>query len=134
MTDKVLIELANRARESSYSPYSGISVGAALLSKGGEVTLGANIENASFSPTVCAERVALFSAVFSGRRDFVAIAVVGGRQGEPPKKFFFPCGVCRQALSEFCSEELRVLSTDGETVKCRSLGELLPEAFSAESL
>lgn len=133
MTDTELIRLASEARADSYCPYSKISVGAALLSSDGRVYTGANIENASFTPTVCAERVALFSAVKDGCRDFSAIAIVGGRAGEPPQKLFSPCGVCRQALSEFSDGNMRVIMTDGKTVKVSLLGELLPLGFSSDS-
>ena len=134
MTDKELMELAYKARESSYSPYSGISVGAALLCDNGEVFLGANVENAAFSPTVCAERVALFSAVFSGKRAFSAIAIVGGKGGEAPSTLFSPCGVCRQALSEFCNGDMRVIMTDGKALTVKTLSELLPLGFSSDNL
>ena len=133
MSDKELLELAARAREASYCPYSGISVGAALLCRDGRVFTGANIENASFSPTVCAERVALFSAVHEGEREFEAIAIVGGKVGNSPTKLFAPCGVCRQALSEFASGDLRVIMTDGVSVKVMTLDGLLPLGFGSDS-
>ena len=133
MSDKELLELAARAREASYCPYSGISVGAALLCRDGRIFTGANIENASFSPTVCAERVALFSAVHEGEREFEAIAIVGGRVGNPPTKPFAPCGVCRQALSEFADGGLRVITTDGESISVMTLDELLPFGFGSDS-
>lgn len=129
MTDRELIELANKAREGSYSPYSGFAVGAALLCADGEVVCGCNIENASYTPTVCAERVAVFSAVSQGKRDFVAIAISGGKAGEEPMPRCHPCGVCRQVLSEFCSPSLRVIFADGSAT---TLGELLPYSFSLD--
>lgn len=134
MSDNELLILAEQAREASYSPYSGISVGTALLCADGEVFTGANIENASHSPTVCAERVALFSAVHKGKRDFKAIAIAGGRSGEVPTKLFSPCGVCRQALLEFCREDMRIIMTDGKTVTVRTLGEMMPFGFTGDSL
>ncbi len=134
MSDNELLRLASEARASAYCPYSGISVGAALLSADGKVYIGVNIENASFSPTVCAERVALFSAVRDGIRDFEAIAIVGGRVGEDPSKLFAPCGVCRQALSEFSDGSIRVIMTDGNKVTVKALGELMPLGFTSDSL
>ena len=133
MSDKELIGLAAEARAASYCPYSDISVGAALLCDDGTIFTGANIENASFSPTVCAERVALFSAVHAGKRGFVAIAIVGGPVGEPPSKLFAPCGVCRQALSEFSDGNLRVIMTDGDSVTVKTLGEMIPLGFTSDS-
>ena len=129
MTDKALIELANKARESSYCPYSGFAVGAALLCADGEVVLGCNIENSSYTPTVCAERVAIFSAVSKGKRDFVAIAISGGKANGEPMAVCPPCGVCRQVLSEFCSPSMRIIFDDGSST---TLGELLPLSFSLD--
>ena len=134
ISDKELIALANKARERSYCPYSGFSVGAALITKGGKVYTGANIENASFTPTVCAERVALFSAVHDGEREFEAIAVVGGPSDRAAEKLFTPCGVCRQVLSEFCGADMRVIiASDSETL-VTTLGELIPHGFGKESM
>ena len=134
LSDKELITLADKARERSYCPYSGYSVGAALLTKDGKVYTGANIENASFTPTVCAERVALFTALHAGERDFVATAVVGGPVGKSAEKLFTPCGVCRQVLSEFCKPDMRVLiGAENETLTT-TLGELMPFGFGKESM
>ena len=102
MTPIELVNLAKEARTHAYVPYSGYAVGAALLCADGTVYQGCNIENASYSPTVCAERVAVFKAVYDGRRDFAAIAVVGGPEGGPAETFCAPCGVCRQVMVEFC--------------------------------
>lgn len=132
--DKDLVKLAREARERSWCPYSGFSVGAALLTKGGKVYTGANIENASFTPTVCAERVALFSAVHAGERDFEAIAIVGGPVGRAAEKLFTPCGVCRQALLEFCSADMRVIVASENEVLVKTLGELMPYGFGKESM
>ena len=96
ITNEKLLELAKEARDHSYSPYSHYSVGAALLTKDGKVYQGCNIENASFTPTICAERTAFFKAIYDGVREFSAIAIIGS--GELPA---FPCGVCRQDMSEF---------------------------------
>lgn len=134
MSDKELIALADKAREKSYCPYSGYSVGAALLTKDGKVYTGANIENASFTPTVCAERVALFTALHAGEREFAAIAVVGGPADRSAEKLFTPCGVCRQVLSEFCKPDMRVLiGAENETLTT-TLGELMPLGFGKESM
>ena len=101
MTNKELYLQAVKAMENSYSPYSGCKVGAALLTASGKVFIGTNIENAAFSPTVCAERVAVFKAISEGEKNFLKIAVAGGKNGEV-NGIFAPCGVCRQALAEFC--------------------------------
>ena len=115
--------------DNSYSPYSGCRVGAALLTKSGKVYTGCNIENAAFSPTVCAERTAFFKAVSDGEREFSAIAVAGGR-GDKVEGAFPPCGVCRQVMSEFCMPDFRVLLVTGEeSFKPFTLKELLPLSF-----
>ena len=101
MTKEELVALAMEAMGHAYVPYSGYQVGAALLTSDGRVYQGCNIENASYTPTVCAERTAFFKAVYDGVRDFSAIAVVGGKNGEITG-FFPPCGVCRQVMREFC--------------------------------
>ena len=129
MNEKILIDAAISAMKNSYSPYSGFCVGAALLAESGKVYSGTNVENASFSVTSCAERSALFAAVSAGERKFSAIAVVGGKDGEITD-FCPPCGVCRQALAEFCSPKANVYLFDGKSVKSLTLGELLPESFS----
>lgn len=120
-----LLEKAKEAKKNSYSPYSGFEVGAALLGKSGKIYLGCNIENSAFSPTCCAERAALFSAVSGGEREFLAVAVVGDT------KPCMPCGVCRQALAEFCAADFSVITegSDGEP-EFSTLGELLPHAFA----
>ena len=129
MTDLELINLAVKARENSYSPYSGFAVGAALLGKSGKIYLGCNIENAAYTPTNCAERTAIFKAVSEGEREFEAIAIVGGKRGEDLNELCAPCGVCRQALAEFCDSDLRVILYNGEKLKTTTLGELLPNTF-----
>ncbi|MCR5485677.1 MAG: cytidine deaminase [Clostridiales bacterium] len=129
MSDEVLFSKAEKAREASYCPYSGYAVGAALLCADGTVYTGANIENASFPLTVCAERTAFFKAVSEGKRDFTAIAVSGG---EKDKKYSAcsPCGSCRQVMREFCGDDFRIVLFDGEKIKAFTLGELLPFGFS----
>lgn len=131
-----LIELAYKAREYAYTPYSKFQVGAALLSKSGKVYLGCNIENASYGPTNCAERTAIFKAVSEGEREFEAIAIVGGRAGTRTGDMCAPCGVCRQVLREFCSpDSFHVILEDGEGgYKDFLLKELLPFSFGPEDL
>lgn len=128
MNKNELVSLALRARENSYSPYSGFKVGAALLTESGKVYKGCNIENGAFSPTNCAERTAVFSAVADGETDFSAIAIVGG--ADEIKNFCPPCGVCRQVLSEFCKEDFEIHLFNGEEIKTYTLGELLPVSFN----
>ena len=135
MTEKQLVALAKDAMRGAYAPYSGYTVGAALLCADGAVYTGCNIENASLTPTVCAERVAIFKAVSDGRRDFSAIAVAGGRQGSIAG--FFPlCGVCRQVLREFCCPDtfLVHLGGVGDEIRTLRLGELFPFGFSGEDM
>ena len=128
MNKNELVSLALSARENSYSPYSGFKVGAALLTKNGKVYKGCNIENGAFSPTNCAERTAVFTAVADGEKEFEAIAVVGG--ADEIKNFCPPCGVCRQVLSEFCKKDFEIHLFNGEEIKTFTLGELLPESFN----
>lgn len=130
MTDiKELYSMAVSAAKMAYAPYSGFHVGAAILCRDGTVFTGCNIENASYSLTGCAERVALFSAVAAGHRDFVAIAVCGGRDGDYSSPCS-PCGACRQALAEFCKRDMQVVLADGNgSITAYTLGELLPLSF-----
>ena len=130
MSDRELMALAVKARENAYAPYSDFRVGAALLTESGRVYMGCNIENASYTPTVCAERNAIFTAVHCGEREFEAIAIVGGHRGDV-KGVTAPCGVCRQVMSEFCSPDFKVIlvtSRDGDFEET-TLGELLPYMF-----
>ena len=131
---KKLIEIATSAREKSYCPYSGFAVGAALLTDNDEVYTGANIESSSYTPTVCAERVAFFSAVHSGVKSFSAIAVVGGKAGTDIDSFTPPCGVCRQVMAEFCDGDFEIVLYNGTQIKVYKLSELLPESFNKANL
>ncbi len=124
-----LFEAAKEARAKAYAPYSGFSVGAALLSEDGSIFCGCNVENRAFTPTCCAERVALFKAVSEGARRFCAIAIAGGKGEEHVP--CYPCGVCRQALSEFCSDDLSVIVENASGLpEETTLGELLPNRFA----
>ena len=125
---------AIEARERAYTPYSGFAVGAALLTDDGRIYTGANIESASYTPTVCAERVAFFTAVHAGEKKFTAIAIVGGKAGEPVSAHCPPCGVCRQVMAEFCGSDFLVITSDGKEEKVRTLGEIFPESFSGKNL
>ena len=130
MKETELISLAKKAAENAYAPYSGFRVGAALLCKSGKIYTGCNIENASFSPTNCAERTAFFKAVSEGERAFEAIAVVGGKNGDFTD-YCSPCGVCRQVMSEFCDRDFRViLGRNGDDFRVITLRNLLPDSFS----
>ena len=131
MTDQELVELAFTMLERSYVPYSHFPVGAALECADGTVFTGCNVENAAYGPTNCAERTALFSAVAQGKRRFLAIAIAGGPQGQAPSGFCPPCGVCRQALAEFCGPDFSIfLVKSPEEVEEHTLGELLPLCFT----
>ena len=130
MTPEKLCSLAVEAMAHAYAPYSGYKVGAALLCADGTVYQGCNIENASYSPTICAERTAIFKAVFDGHRDFTAIAVCGGKDGVISSAFP-PCGVCRQVMREFCRDNFIIYMTGHEGIISRTLIELLPMSFSA---
>ena len=132
MTPETLLDHAIHARTFAYAPYSGYRVGAALLGADGTVYTGCNIENAAYPATVCAERTALFKAVSSGCRSFTALAVVAGR--DAPDSCACPCGVCRQALSEFCPLEMPVYLLDGGDVRTLTMGELLPHSFGKSQL
>src|SRR5216110_2938518 len=121
-----LIAAAAKARRNSVAPYSKFQVGAALLTRNGEVIAGANVESASYGLTCCAERIALFSALTSGKKDFVAIAVVAAIRGGP-----MPCGACRQLLAEY-APSAKVWIADSrslKTIREFAMSELLPAAF-----
>ena len=131
MTPEKLVQLAKEAMTHAYVPYSGYQVGAALLCADGTVYQGCNIENASYSPTVCAERSAFFKAVYDGHRDFMAIAVCGGKNGRITG-MFPPCGVCRQVMREFCRDDFLIYLINAQSYEVHTLAELLPCSFSAE--
>ena len=122
-----LVNAAREAATNAYCPYSRYPVGAAVLTRDGQVYTGCNVENVSYGLANCAERTALFKAVSAGCRDFVALAVAGG-----DKRPAAPCGACRQVLAEFCVPDLPVLVArlKGGKVTVTTLGELLPMGFA----
>ena len=132
---QALIREAFAAQKFAYVPYSQFHVGAALRGKNGQVFRGCNIENASYTPTNCAERTALFKAVSEGVREFDAIAIVGSKVGETNTLVTGPCGVCRQALYEFGGPELTVIMARSEDdYIVTTLGDLLPYGFGPANL
>lgn len=134
MDKQGLVDLAVQAMENAYAPYSGYKVGAALLTVGGKVYLGCNIESVSYSPTNCAERTAFFKAVSEGERDFSAIAVVGGKDGVITGTFP-PCGVCRQVMAEFCDPDtFTIILGNQNGYESYTLRELFPLGFNKNSL
>jgi cytidine deaminase len=133
MTNRELITLALKARENAYAPYSGFRVGSALVGKSGKVYSGCNVENASYSSTNCAERTAVFKAISEGEKEFVSIAIVGGKE-DSLSDFCAPCGVCRQVLAEFCKEDFQVVLATPENFQSYSLSELLPHSFGKKNL
>ena len=134
MTNQELFELAVKARELSYSPYSHFKVGAALLAKNGTVYTGCNIENAAYTPCNCAERTAFFKAISEGVREFEKIAIVGGK--DEIATMTAPCGVCRQVMMEFCNPKtfkIIMLKAENELMEI-TLEELVPYGFGPENL
>ena len=133
INEKELVSIAERAMEKAYSPYSDFCVGAALLCSDGSVYEGCNIENASFTPTCCAERVAIFRAVADGKRDFEAIAIVGGKRSTSIRDFCYPCGVCRQVMSEFCDGDFKIILANSHgDIRVTTLDGELPHRFKLE--
>ena len=129
-----MIKKALEARKNSYSPYSYFQVGACLLTKEGRLYTGCNIENAAYGPTNCAERTAFFKAVSEGERDFAGIAIVGDKEGTVVDNYAFPCGVCRQVMTEFTDPEtfvILVAKSEKDYLET-TLAALLPNAFRPE--
>jgi cytidine deaminase len=122
-----LIAAAQAARARSYSPYSHYSVGAAVLTRAGQIFTGCNIENASYGATVCAERVAIWKAISEGERDLEAIAVVTINGGSP-------CGICRQVMAEFAPAMKVIIADTSGNVRVTTVKDLLPDQFAAEDL
>ncbi|MDE6015739.1 MAG: cytidine deaminase [Acetatifactor sp.] len=130
-----LITAALQAREAAYAPYSHYTVGAALLTKSGEMYCGGNIENASYGATNCAERTAFFKAVSQGERKFKAIAIAGGMEGQEPVDYAYPCGICRQVMQEFGEADFRILIVKGKAdYREYTLEQLLPCGFGGNSI
>lgn len=130
-----LIESALDARKMAYVPYSHYRVGAALLTENGKIYQGGNIENASYGATNCAERTAVFKAVSEGDRSFTAIAITGGMEGQAPVDYTFPCGICRQVLSEFVKEDMEIIvAKDVTDYQVYTLQQLLPASFGGASI
>lgn len=124
---KLLVEQAKEAREHAYAPYSNYRVGAALVTVGGRVFTGCNVENAVFSETICAERTAVVKAVSGGETEFAAIAVVTQDGGAP-------CGACRQVLNEFAPEMIVLIADDAGNVRQTTAADLLPDRFCPQNL
>lgn len=134
MNNNELIKLAISAMQNSYAPYSEYNVGAALLAKSGKVYTGTNVENASFGCTNCAERTAFFKAVSEGEREFLKIAIVGGKNGVI-SDFATPCGVCRQVMAEFCEDDFEVIvALSEQDFKLFTLSQLLPFGFCKDNI
>ena len=131
-----LLDAAQQARENSYSPYSHFKVGAALLTKSGNVYTGCNIENAAYTPSNCAERTAFFKAVSEGEREFAAIAIVGGAENAAELDYCAPCGVCRQVMMEFCDYDnfQVILAANEDEYRVYTLREILPVGFGPKNL
>ncbi len=122
---KELMKLAEKAYENSYSPYSGIRIGAAIIAGSGKIYTGTNIENASYGATICAERSAISKAVSDGETEITAVAVTGDIDD-----YAYPCGICRQVISEFMKPDMEIaVSGKNKEIKVFKLKELLPSAF-----
>ena len=122
-----LVEAARLARQAAYAPYSHFAVGAAILTRSGQVVTGCNIENASFGLTVCAERVAIWKAVSEGETNFLALAVVTSIDGSP-------CGACRQVMAEFALDMLVIIADLQQVHRIATVAELLPGVFTPDDL
>lgn len=133
---KEMIRAALEARKKAYAPYSGYQVGAALLTNELRIYTGCNIENAAYSPGICAERTAIAKAVSEGWHKWKAIAIAGGPKGAEITQYAFPCGVCRQVMREFVNvdEFLVIVAKNIEDYKIFRFRELFPEGFGPESL
>ena len=129
-----LVRTAVNAAKKSYSPYSNFCVGAALLCADGEIFEGTNVENVSYGATNCAERTAFFDAVMNGKRDFVAIAIVGSKRGEEITSYCAPCGICRQVMAEFCDKDFRLILGTPDNFSAYAFSEILPYSFGKTDL
>jgi len=128
MDYKYLIDIANKAKQNAYAPYSNFHVGAALIAGSGKVYTGVNVENASYGATICAERTAVIKAISEGEKSIKALAISGNTED-----YIFPCGICRQVIAEFAAEDLVIICCNkkGE-YKVYSMEDLLPNAFVFE--
>lgn len=130
-----LVRAALEARKTAYAPYSHYTVGAALLTREGDIITGGNIENASYGATNCAERTAIFKAVSEGKRHFTAIAIAGGMENAAPEDYAWPCGICRQVMKEFAGMDFSVIVVKSLIdYQEYSLEELLPHGFGGGSI
>lgn len=129
MEYKKLVEMAYEAMENAYVPYSNFNVGAALLTKSGKVYTGCNVECASYGGTNCAERTAIFKAVSEGEKEFTAIAIVSRT-----RDITYPCGICRQVISEFADGDLDIILAKDMDYKIFKLSEMMPFAFDKSEL
>ena len=128
------METAVKAREFAYAPYSNYLVGAALLGASGKIYTGCNVENATYTPTNCAERTAFFKAISEGEREFKAIAIVAGKRGEKLSPTCTPCGVCRQVMVEFCDKDFKIVLGTPDDYKVYDLESLIPLSFTNDEL
>lgn len=133
---KELIRSALEARKKAYAPYSGYMVGAAVLTADLRIYTGCNIENASYTPSICAERTAISKAVSEGGRKLLAVAVAGSPKGDLVTQYAYPCGVCRQVMREFADPEkmIVIVAKSQEEYQVHTLAQLLPESFGPENL
>lgn len=130
LTHKELAQKAIEAKSKAHASYSNFHVGAALLTESGKIYLGANIENSSYSLTICAERTAVFQAILEGERKFKSIAIAGDTED-----YLSPCGACRQVLLDLCGKDLEVLMVNKNgDFRRYTLNELIPFSFSEEQL
>jgi homotetrameric cytidine deaminase len=130
----VLVQNALKMREKSYAPYSKFTVGASLLTKDGTIYDGCNVENASYSMSMCAERTAIFKAITEGKLEFSAIAIVGGTQGEEISQYCYPCGACIQVMNEFCKPNFEIILYDGKSIRVLPLRKVLPYGFNSDTM
>lgn len=130
VNEKLLVEKAIEARNMAYAPYSNFKVGAALITEDGSIYTGCNVENVSYGATNCAERTAIFKAVSEGHHTINMLAVVGDE-----KDYTYPCGICRQVILEFASENFKIIMIKNkEEYMVKTLNEIMPYAFSKEAL
>ncbi|MBQ8597160.1 MAG: cytidine deaminase [Lachnospiraceae bacterium] len=136
MPVKELIRSALEARKKAYAPYSGYMVGAAVLTADLRIYTGCNIENASYTPSICGERTAISKAVSEGARKLLAVAVAGSPKGDAVTQYAYPCGVCRQVMREFADPEklIVIVAKSQEDYQIHTLSQLLPESFGPDNL